>query len=471
VFRVVWIDRFPGINGDEAWYGVVVNRYLSGKDMSWRTPTGNWLNPLYVGLLGWVRLVFPARMWVLRLPAVISGASLMIVTMKWGRKIWGKELNKWLVVLVSVIPIDIAYSRFGWDTSQAGLAAMVVLMSVFRENWKWMFVAVVGSLVIHPSMVFLTPVIWGVMVGSVWKTRKKMKKMELVKVMIGVGLVIVVWKATVGFDEVRVMNSDRVLNLETWVEYGRFWGDVMNGIAVYEYIGGGVVQEWKWLLNGVWWLGVMPLLVWAMKIATESKEWKWLGMMVGLIVGGVMFLGLGGVSAIGIGYERYVVWMVVPVLLWWAYGMEKLLEKVKRRKIMELGWLMGVGVWLMSFWVGYFDPYMDNSRKMHRTFWSGKVEPKQQVVDWLERNGEGRAVVVAENWWVYWPVRYGLGEDERWKVVNVEDLDEDLINERDKVFWVGFADGPLDDQINEEADFVAEDENGEAILKVWKRLM
>ena len=34
------LGRLPGVNGDEAWYGVQVLRLLSGEAVDWRTPTG-----------------------------------------------------------------------------------------------------------------------------------------------------------------------------------------------------------------------------------------------------------------------------------------------------------------------------------------------------------------------------------------------------------------------------------------------
>ena len=46
-FRVWNLDHVPGINGDEAWYGVQAMSWLRGEAVSWTTPTGNPLNPLY----------------------------------------------------------------------------------------------------------------------------------------------------------------------------------------------------------------------------------------------------------------------------------------------------------------------------------------------------------------------------------------------------------------------------------------
>ena len=44
------LGTIPGINGDEAWYGVQAQSVLHGESIAWRTPTGNPLNPFFMGM-------------------------------------------------------------------------------------------------------------------------------------------------------------------------------------------------------------------------------------------------------------------------------------------------------------------------------------------------------------------------------------------------------------------------------------
>src|SRR5262245_15822781 len=46
-FRCRDLGNLPGVNGDEAWYGVQAELWLRGEPVAWRTPTGNLLNPLF----------------------------------------------------------------------------------------------------------------------------------------------------------------------------------------------------------------------------------------------------------------------------------------------------------------------------------------------------------------------------------------------------------------------------------------
>ncbi len=45
------LGNIPGVNGDEAWSGVQAMRLASGQPIAWRTPTGNPVNPFYLGPL------------------------------------------------------------------------------------------------------------------------------------------------------------------------------------------------------------------------------------------------------------------------------------------------------------------------------------------------------------------------------------------------------------------------------------
>ncbi|MBI3467641.1 MAG: hypothetical protein HY000_31925 [Planctomycetes bacterium] len=60
-FRVLWLHRIPGINGDEAWYGVQVQRWLAGGSSSFLTPSRLPVNPmLLVTEMGLLRFVGPS---------------------------------------------------------------------------------------------------------------------------------------------------------------------------------------------------------------------------------------------------------------------------------------------------------------------------------------------------------------------------------------------------------------------------
>ena len=79
-FRCYALGRLPGVNGDEAWYGVQVLRLLSGEPVDWRTPSGNLLGPIHSGLLLLLQPFAPRSLAALRLPALISSLAQLVLT-------------------------------------------------------------------------------------------------------------------------------------------------------------------------------------------------------------------------------------------------------------------------------------------------------------------------------------------------------------------------------------------------------
>jgi hypothetical protein len=53
--RVIWLDRIPGINGDESWFGVTGMLLFTGDFSSLTTPNGRLANPFFVVFQGIIR--------------------------------------------------------------------------------------------------------------------------------------------------------------------------------------------------------------------------------------------------------------------------------------------------------------------------------------------------------------------------------------------------------------------------------
>src|SRR5271165_4564858 len=70
--RFVWLDSLPGGHGDEAWYGLWVERLLRGKVWNGMGQTGILPNPFYIIPLAIVQAMADPAPWVLRVPPLIS---------------------------------------------------------------------------------------------------------------------------------------------------------------------------------------------------------------------------------------------------------------------------------------------------------------------------------------------------------------------------------------------------------------
>src|SRR5262245_58451020 len=71
VFRFIWLDTIPGINGDEAQTAVEVQKMLAGQTYSFRTPTGQFFNPIMLGSEALLAKIAAPSFFMLRIPSPI----------------------------------------------------------------------------------------------------------------------------------------------------------------------------------------------------------------------------------------------------------------------------------------------------------------------------------------------------------------------------------------------------------------
>ncbi len=129
--RLWQLDRLPGVNGDEAWYGALAQRWLDGESIGWRTPTGNPLNPFFLFPLIRAARVLGAVDRVVAPPAVVSGLLACAANCVLCRSVFDRRTAILSTVLLAVLPINLAYSRFAWDASQSLLLTVFVLYAAY----------------------------------------------------------------------------------------------------------------------------------------------------------------------------------------------------------------------------------------------------------------------------------------------------------------------------------------------------
>src|SRR5579863_4309428 len=106
ILRILWLDTVPGVNGDEAWYGIWALRCVREGVCVLHTPSGNLINPFYMVLIAAAQAVGPPSIAVLRLPAVISGIVFPLLGYALLRAPLGRYAALAFMVLAAALPID-----------------------------------------------------------------------------------------------------------------------------------------------------------------------------------------------------------------------------------------------------------------------------------------------------------------------------------------------------------------------------
>ncbi|HEY0072501.1 MAG TPA: hypothetical protein VGB77_00240, partial [Abditibacteriaceae bacterium] len=162
-FRVWKLGSVPGLNGDEAWFGNEMLYALRGEPFLWRTPHGNPLNPFWCLPLWALHTVFQPSFVLLRSLAVVSGCLALLVNF-WLCKATYDKTTAWIsTVLLAVLPVNIAYSRFATDPAQTLLVTLPLIylpLWALREPHRarrllgWCFVCVPIALWVHTTNAF-----------------------------------------------------------------------------------------------------------------------------------------------------------------------------------------------------------------------------------------------------------------------------------------------------------------------------
>jgi len=163
------LENIPGLNGDEAWYGVQAWWMLHGGAAGgWQTPTGNPINPLFLGPLALLHLWFSPSICLLRSVALVGGLAALVINWLLCRWVFDRRTAAISTLLLAVLPINIAYSRFAWDASQSlAVTLPVVYLALaavrFPERFgRWIAAALLAQAIalwVHPTNVFAGAVV------------------------------------------------------------------------------------------------------------------------------------------------------------------------------------------------------------------------------------------------------------------------------------------------------------------------
>jgi 4-amino-4-deoxy-L-arabinose transferase-like glycosyltransferase len=421
-FRGWELGRIPGVNGDEAWYGVAAERILDRGCVSARTPTGNVLNPFFMAPQVALHSFLDPSFTVLRTPALVSGLVALVVNFFLCRRAFGLRVAYLTTLIHAVLPINIAYSRFAWDASQSLLFTLPAIYAAVLANQgqrnRWTMVglfSLAAALVVHPTNIFVAP-FWAIMSAVAWNDRvatlwrsPAARRIGIPLILLAGVLVIWPWLPRIA------VNSGSARNYASFAEH--FCG-LFSGASVYEYIPGTLIPErYPTAAYCRTQIGLESLLI-AVAGVVAWAFWKrirsggltfdaWL--VIAWMCSVISFFTVAGPTAIAPHFERYAICLVAPTVLVIARAFHWWMQPTTRFSIatapllLVLGWCM-----LATFKSQYFDEFNERGGQSHLTFRTAGAEPKQQAFQTiaLEREPNAPVLIQTSEWWLYWPLRY-----------------------------------------------------------------
>ena len=425
VMRALDLDHIPGINGDEPQYGVVARQLLRGEPVAMRTGTGLLMNPIFISAQTIAHRLAPASLVTLRsIPAVLSLLSVVLAFALFRQR--GLTFAALFACALSVLPIHLGYARIAWDPSAIPLMMVLALAAALRLRPLLTAALFALSLWVHPSTVLSAPILLAPFIAANWPRTPegalrapKATALALALLLLFAGLALIAALVALQALPTVVLWQLRPERLEAIVErlaspsealrFGLGYLELISGPTLYRYVPGSM-PEGSARLHVVGLLAVMGVCVFGARrlIRERSADDIALGVALLLSLAGTFLL--AGPIVLQPSTGRYGLFLTVPGCLVIA---SCLTAAARSQTWLRIGCAVVGALLLGSFSIHYLQALHHPDPARENTFRTGELDPKQRALQEVVRmRAPGQtAVVLAEDWWIYWTLRY-LAENE-----------------------------------------------------------
>lgn len=478
--RFVGLDHLPGINGDEAAYGAQALAWFDGAPLSQlRTGTDLPMNPLFFGVVAGLHAALGPSAFTLRLAALVHSLLVLALSLLLFRR-RGLAFAALFTCLLAVLPLHLGYARFAWDTAAVPTAALLMLAAATRLRPGWTALAFVLGLWVHPVMVFSLPFVAAPFIVRAWPRTpggglrvpaRRDLAIGFASVLLACGIAGVlvrldalpapVMRALGGtlFDKI----AHRLTSPLEALDFARFYVELLCGPTIYRYIAGSLPPVAAGLHVVLWLACTVPVLVLALRRFRDERRWEEIGWLIGLLASLALAYVLGGLRVLRPGTERYGIQFTVPSAYVLALCLDALGRDARRRARLRLSAAIAGAALVCSFAVFHLAALHHADAEREDAFRTGDTDPKLRALQAVLRlRTPGRpCVVLAQDWWIYWPVRYfshgqpdfyvtiaGMPHDYRFPPDFVLPSFRDREVERFAIAWAG---GPYDAYLSDPA--------------------
>jgi hypothetical protein len=412
--RFVEFWKLPGINGDEAWYGVQALNLASGAQVDWRTPTGNLVGPAQLSSLLLLHLLVDPSAWVLRAPALVAGIVEVAAVGYFTGRALGRRAGFTAAVLCAALPVNMAYSRFGWDPSHLGLWSALAVGAALRGRLGWMGLAFAMGLWVHPTHVFIAPFI-GMTFAAVHLQRPESVLRRagwMAAALTVLAACSFALRFTTQASSAMPKGSavlERLTSGQAWVTHLARLARFFLGDTTYEYLTGAGYPGAPGLWVAGFWLAVLLLVgVGAVGMA-RSRSLLGAGVLLGAALMHLLFFAVAGPVNLKPHLERFGLVLVVPsIIAALACAVAVPWPRAGLKAAPAIAAVVLSALLVAGFGRYFLVELHRTGSTSHQTFWTGPVEPKVLAVRRIlnARRPGVPLVIVADGWWTIWLARY-----------------------------------------------------------------
>jgi hypothetical protein len=434
-FRVSNLGAIPEHNADESYYGVQAERLVRGEPITARTTTGNLLNPFLLALELPLHAVAQPSLTLLRIPAVLCGVLAVILMFVLGSRALDWTTALIAATLMAVLPVLIYTSRMGLEQSQQPFFGVLTIALAFMGHEVGLFLALLASLLVHPTDVFLLPIavpVYAVRVYQTLPTGSCKRCRALLRCAIATLIISAAAAAWLLQSPAAQMN----LRQRGTLDWQRFLDGIERLIFfLYISVSPASMHLHRWVFRGA----ALFVLVFGLRALVRRRQTAQLVFLLSLVVSLAAFHVMAGPAVLRrISTYRYGMVFVTPMVIAFACLARSLwpetsvgtpipirLRAVPPVALLVIGWAL-----LISMKWNYFDRVAEPAGA---SFWTGRSERPDPyartlavIRDDLARTaGEARAVhpIVAHDYWTTLPLLYLAGSNPELPVSPLIDLE------------------------------------------------
>ncbi|HXH00223.1 MAG TPA: hypothetical protein VNI79_07410 [Sphingomicrobium sp.] len=414
LLRVMWLDRLTGINGDEAWYGALAQRWAAGDLTLWRTPSGNFPGPLQPTMVMLGQFILPGEFLVLRIPTVLSSLIAMALAWRIGKQHFDVASGRLALLVMAVIPANIAYARFGWDPSHSGMMILVGVSLALARRLTLTSLTFALALWTHPTNVFAAPFLLLIFAaaerlsGDLRLLAPRVAVLTLLMSLFTLAMMTTASQAGKFVEPEAILG--RLASPDELLTFVLLLGRLMAGEPWFIALAGSGYGVLMPLIDTIGLAAIAGMLWFTVRTVSRGGLSLSGGVMLGWLATVLSYALVAGHSPLNAPTERYAFVLIAPTALALALTLRAVVASA-------------VGTWreavlitatgaafLVATIALYLVPLATRDLRMHVAFRTGPVEPKQAAARWIgaDARRRGPALVVAENWWLYWPLAYRL---------------------------------------------------------------
>ena len=452
LLRIIWLENIPGINADEAWYGIIALNIISGDYSQLVTPSGNLLNPFYILPVIILHFLFAPSFLLLRVTSLLSGILLIIFTYFAIKDLQNKKMALVVAIFIATLPLNIAYSRFGWDTSQTVLISCVVIYALLKSNWILLVFSTLAAVMIHPTNIGLF--IFSLLFIFISKlSEAQYSKEKKVLSILFSSIVLLIFTAIIYISPLSnwlpsiTAVISRMVNIQEMGNFLLNFSRLITGGVVYEYITGVKSSLYTSAIDTMFTIGLVFMMAFLIFKSYKVNNVKIFSFSCSF----VLMLGIWYVSFSSFplqpGSERYSLFLLYPFVLCVGYFLQMVSEYIHYRKLI-IGSLIIGNLIMMGFVKNYFIQIYDTGGESQLTFRTNYIEPKKMVFNKVnEEKSKDKVSVIASQWWNAQPLMYLGYNDKQFNVIESYKMQELILSEDEDIFVSTFVGDELDENM------------------------